>query len=73
MLTKTSSSKKFMLEKSSDCRFVDWSEFSNLLTGYKRLVRADDNARGLRGLFDLDSKVLYMIEQEKCDKHIGPT
>lgn len=46
-------------------RFVDSDEFCRLLVGFKRLVRADDPHYEVRGLLDLDSDTLYMIENNK--------
>ena len=59
-----------MQYESADCRFVDKNEYCNLLTGFKRLVRVDDTHRGLKGLFDLDTKTLYMIEQKKLERQV---
>lgn len=54
-----------MLAESQNCRFVDRDEFCQLLLGYRRMVRADDSASGVRGLRDLKTGILYVIEREK--------
>lgn len=54
-----------MLAETQNCQFVDRDEFCQLLLGYRRMVRADDLASGVRGLRDLKTGMLYVIEREK--------
>lgn len=46
-------------------RYVGRDEFCSLLLGFKRLERADDSRSGVRGLRDMTTGVVYVIEREK--------
>ena len=53
------------LERKSDCKFVERSEFVELLLSFKRVIRADDLGINVLGLLDLDTGTRFLIEQEK--------
>jgi hypothetical protein len=42
-------------------QYVDVDEFCRLSTSRKRLVRADDSGGTIRGLFDPDTQIRYLI------------
>jgi len=67
MQTDTSHEAQRLLREHAEYRFVDSTEFCSLLLGFKRLVRADEAALGMRGLLDLDTGVHYLIEQENLN------
>ena len=43
---------------------VEPETYFRLLTSRRRLVRSDDETRGLLGLFDLDSGVRFVVDAE---------
>ena len=63
--TNLESKEQRSIRSGSVSRFVDSNEFCRLLLGFKKLVRADNPAQGLRGLFDEESNILYLIEQDQ--------
>ncbi|MCA9102177.1 MAG: hypothetical protein R3C10_25145 [Pirellulales bacterium] len=52
------------LRKRSDCRFVERDEFCELLTGFRRLVRADESPADVVGLQEIDTGRRFLIEWE---------
>ena len=46
-------------------RIVQRSEYCELLVSTKRLQRRDHLAVGIRGLLDLDTGMLFLIEEER--------
>jgi hypothetical protein len=46
-------------------QLVDAAEFRRLLVSHRRLVRADRRADRLRGLQDLDTGELFLIEERR--------
>jgi hypothetical protein len=54
---------------------VNAQEFCDLLVSRRRLTRADEPERGLRGLIDLDSGVRYLSDEvhlaRGCRETIG--
>ncbi len=46
-----------------ETRFVEVDVYCRLITSRCRLVRMDDPARGLRGVFDLDARIRYVVEE----------
>jgi hypothetical protein len=48
-----------------ETRFVDAEVYCRLLTSRRCLVRMDDHARGLRGVFDPMTCVHYVVEERK--------
>jgi len=53
------------LEHLRDCRFVDPAEYRRLLLSRRRLERADEPRAALRGLRDVRSGRLYVVEDER--------
>ena len=48
-----------------ETRFVEVDVYCGLITSRCRLVRMDDPARGLRGVFDPDTRICYVVEERK--------
>ena len=48
-----------------ETRFVEADAYCRLVTSRRCLVRMDDLARGLRGVFDPIACVYYVIEERK--------
>ena len=46
-------------------RLVSPAEFHNLLVSHRRLVRADQRTDRLKGLQDLDTGELFLIEERR--------
>jgi hypothetical protein len=46
-------------------RLVDAAEFRRLLVSHRRLIRADRRADRLRGLQDLDTGELFLIDERR--------
>ena len=46
-------------------RIVQRSEYCKLVVSRKRLQRCDHLALGIRGLLDLDTGMLFLIEEER--------
>ena len=53
------------IEDNADARFVNKEEYFRLLVGFRRLVRADDAEKNLRGLLDEETGTRYMIHEEE--------
>jgi len=53
------------LRDPADYRFVEGSEYCELLVSTKRLQRCDHLASGIRGLLDLDTGMRFLIEEER--------
>ena len=49
----------------ADYRFVERSEYCELLVSTKRLRRCDDLESGIRGLLDLDTGMRFVIEEQR--------
>ncbi len=48
-----------------ETRFVEADVYCRLVTSRRCLVRMDDHARGLRGVFDPNTCVQYVVEERK--------
>ena len=48
-----------------ETRFVEADVYCRLVTSRRCLVRMDDLARGLRGVFDPNDGVHYVVEERK--------
>ncbi len=48
-----------------ETRFVEADVYCRLVTSRRCLVRMDDHARGLRGVFDPTTGVCYVVEERK--------
>ena len=48
-----------------ETRFVEADAYCRLVTSRRCLVRMDDHARGLRGVFDPNTCVHYVVEERK--------
>ena len=48
-----------------ETRFVEADVYCRLVTSRRCLVRMDDHARGLRGVFDPSTRVHYVVEERK--------
>ena len=46
-------------------RFVERSEYCELAVSRKRLLRCDHLASGIRGILDLETGMLFLIEEER--------
>jgi hypothetical protein len=57
-----------VLRDSSAVTFVQRDEYFRLLTSQRKAVRADDSGACLRGVLDLDTGELFLIEQEQLFK-----
>ena len=53
------------LRDPADYRFVEPSEYCELLVSTRRLQRCDDLASGIRGLLDLETGMRFLIEDER--------
>lgn len=60
------------LQESSDCRFVGRDEFCRLLVSSKKLVRADQQRDGIRGLRDVQSNRRFLIEENELFGSVTP-
>ena len=49
----------------TETRFVEADVYCRLITSRRCLVRMDDHARGLRGVFDPNTHVHYVVEERK--------
>ncbi|MCE9546807.1 MAG: hypothetical protein K8T25_15110 [Planctomycetia bacterium] len=47
------------------CRYIEPEEFYRLAISSRLLVRCDDRAAGLRGLWDPTERVWYIIEEDR--------
>lgn len=54
-----------VLRRQPGLTFVHRDEFCELLLSYKKLIRLDEPAVGVRGLLDVESGERFLIEQEK--------
>lgn len=52
------------LQQETNCRFVNRSKFCDLLISNLKLERADVVNARLRGLFDPETRLSYLIEEE---------
>jgi hypothetical protein len=59
--------RRLELEERVDCKFVGRDEFISLLTSSRNLVRADEGPSGLRGLLDIDTNDLFLIEEAELN------
>jgi len=48
-----------------ETRFVEADVYCRLVTSRRCLLRLDDHARGLRGVFDPNTCVHYVVEERK--------
>ena len=48
-----------------ETRFVEADVYCRLVTSRRCLVRMDDHARGLRGVFDPNTCVHFVVEERK--------
>lgn len=48
-----------------ETRFVEADVYCRLITSRRRLLRMDDPARGLRGVFEPNTRIRYVVEERK--------
>lgn len=48
-----------------ETQMVEPEAYLRLITSRRRLVRSNDETRGLLGVFDLDSLVRFVVEERK--------
>jgi hypothetical protein len=48
-----------------ETQMVEPEAYLRLITSRRRLVRSNDETRGLLGVFDLDSRVRFVVEERK--------
>jgi len=53
------------LRGDSNCRFVSWSEFCNMLVSRSFLERSDDSDAAVLGLTNSSNNCRFLIETEK--------
>ena len=53
------------LRAEKDVRFVDRSEYCDLLVCSRNLTRCDIKAAGIRGIFDPELGLRYFIEEDR--------
>lgn len=49
--------------------YVSPKEFRELAVSHRPLVRIDDAAAGLRGLFDRDTQVRYLVDESRLNQY----
>jgi hypothetical protein len=49
----------------TECRVVDAAEFRQLLVSHRRMVRADRRHERLRGLQDLDTGEVFLVDERQ--------
>ena len=61
---------KFLLDApmERETQVVEPEAYFRLITSRRRLVRSDDESRGLLGLFDLDSRVCFVVDAREVWK-----
>jgi hypothetical protein len=58
-------SKLRALHERAENSFIQRDEYCRLLVCSKKMIRSDEPALGLRGLFDVQTGNRFLIEQEK--------
>jgi hypothetical protein len=61
----TRSRPDFVLASSNAGKLVSASEFRNLLVSHRRMVRSDYRSELLRGLRDLDTGEIFLIDERR--------
>lgn len=52
-------------ESNSSIQLIDPTEFRSLMVSHRRMVREDDNALRQRGLRDLDTGELFVVDERR--------
>ena len=55
-----------------ETQFIEPDVYCRLVTSRLRLERMDDRARGLRGVYDPDERVHYVVEERKLLRAFQP-
>ena len=58
-------------ESNSSIQFIDPTEFRSLMVSHRRMVREDDNALRQRGLRDLDTGELFVVDERRLHEGVS--
>lgn len=64
----TQQHRREILER-AETRLVEAEEFCRMMTSNRRLVRVDQPAAMLRGLYDPEQGLQFIVEEEKLRNH----
>jgi hypothetical protein len=68
-----SQQRRQMLRRDAACRFVEPHEFYRLAVSKRKLIRCDESAANVRGLFDPAEGVTFVVEEEKLLNYDPPS